>query len=247
MLTLFEWIGDEGLSLRGAVHRLIARGIRSPQGRAWRPTTLYRLLTNPAYKGLAVYNRRRHLPVEGRRSPRVAVKPRNEWVEITVPAFVSPALWDRVQARLVQRRAGRPAKRVYLLSGRLRCGVCGRRLYGGQARNWPYYRCASIDWVAAGLAGRCGLKAQHAEVDLPRFRGHCSPYTPPGPQESNSLAFGRRCEDAGVRPSMGSVGDAYDNALCESFFATLECELLDRRRFATQGAARRLRLHRGLV
>ena len=37
---------------------------------------------------------------------------------------------------------------------------------------------------------------------------------------------------------MGSVGDAYDNALCESFFATLECELLDRRRFATQVEAR---------
>jgi putative transposase len=53
-----------------------------------------------------------------------------------------------------------------------------------------------------------------------------------------SLAFGRRCEDAGVRPSMGAVGDAYDNALCESFFATLECELLDRRRFATQVEAR---------
>jgi putative transposase len=33
---------------------------------------------------------------------------------------------------------------------------------------------------------------------------------------------------------MGSVGDAYDNAMCESFFATLECELLDRRRFASQ-------------
>ena len=164
MLALFEWIGDEGLSLRGAVHRLIARSFQSPQGRAWRPTTLYRLLTNPAYKGLAVYNRRRHLPVEGRRSPRIAVKPRNEWVEITVPALVSAALWDRVQVRLAQRQAGRPAKRVYLLSGRLRCGVCGRRLYGGQARNGPYYRCASIDWVAAGLAGRCGLKAQHAEA-----------------------------------------------------------------------------------
>jgi putative transposase len=53
-----------------------------------------------------------------------------------------------------------------------------------------------------------------------------------------SLAFGRRCQDAGVRPSMGSVGDAYDNALCESFFATLECELLDRQRFATQVEAR---------
>jgi len=37
---------------------------------------------------------------------------------------------------------------------------------------------------------------------------------------------------------MGSVGDCYDNALCESFFATLECELLDRRRFRSQEEAR---------
>ena len=53
-----------------------------------------------------------------------------------------------------------------------------------------------------------------------------------------SLAFGKRCQEASVRPSMGSVGDAYDNAMCESFFATLECELLDRRRFASQAEAR---------
>ncbi len=53
-----------------------------------------------------------------------------------------------------------------------------------------------------------------------------------------SLAFGKRCAEAGMRPSMGSVGDAYDNAMCESFFATLECELLDRRRFAPQAEAR---------
>ena len=37
---------------------------------------------------------------------------------------------------------------------------------------------------------------------------------------------------------MGSVGDAYDNAMCESFFATLECELLERHRFKTQVKAR---------
>jgi putative transposase len=53
-----------------------------------------------------------------------------------------------------------------------------------------------------------------------------------------SFAFGQRCEKAGVRPSMGSVGDCFDNAMCESFFATLECELLDRRRFKTQIEAR---------
>jgi putative transposase len=48
-----------------------------------------------------------------------------------------------------------------------------------------------------------------------------------------AVAFGNRCRQAGVRPSMGSVGDAYDNAMCESFFATLECELLDRTRLRT--------------
>ena len=42
----------------------------------------------------------------------------------------------------------------------------------------------------------------------------------------------------GLRLSMGSVGDAYDNALCESFFATLEFELLDRTRFKTPVEAR---------
>jgi putative transposase len=59
-----------------------------------------------------------------------------------------------------------------------------------------------------------------------------------GSQYTSSLAFGKRCEQAGVRPSMGSVGDCFDNAMCESFFATLECELLNRRRFKTQVEAR---------
>ena len=53
-----------------------------------------------------------------------------------------------------------------------------------------------------------------------------------------SIAFGIRCRQAGVRPSMGSIGDCFDNAMCESFFATLECELLERRRFKTQVEAR---------
>jgi putative transposase len=53
-----------------------------------------------------------------------------------------------------------------------------------------------------------------------------------------ALAFGQRCKALGVRPSMGSRGDAYDNAMAESFFATLECELLARRRFASHAEAR---------
>ena len=53
-----------------------------------------------------------------------------------------------------------------------------------------------------------------------------------------AVAFGLRCKEAGVRPSVGAVGDADDHALCERFFATLECELLQRRKFATKAEAR---------
>lgn len=53
-----------------------------------------------------------------------------------------------------------------------------------------------------------------------------------------SLAFGNRCLEAQIIPSMGSVGDCFDNAMCESFFATLECELLDRCTFRTIEEAR---------
>lgn len=56
-----------------------------------------------------------------------------------------------------------------------------------------------------------------------------------------SLAFGKRCQKAGVRPSTGK--GCYDNALCESFFATLECELLDRKGFRTKGEARMAIFH----
>jgi putative transposase len=58
-----------------------------------------------------------------------------------------------------------------------------------------------------------------------------------GSTPRSSVAFGARCEAAGVKPSMGSVGDCYDSAMCESFFATLECELLERCTFRTKAEA----------
>jgi putative transposase len=55
---------------------------------------------------------------------------------------------------------------------------------------------------------------------------------------STALRFGERCQAVGIRCSMGSVGACYDNAMAESFFATLECELLARQPFPTQLVAR---------
>jgi len=53
-----------------------------------------------------------------------------------------------------------------------------------------------------------------------------------------SLAFGGTLERLGIRQSMGSVGDCFDHALVESFFATLECELIDRRHWRARQEAR---------
>jgi putative transposase len=53
-----------------------------------------------------------------------------------------------------------------------------------------------------------------------------------------SFAFGRTLREAGIAQSMGSVGDAYDNALAESFIATLKTELVDRRSWPTRQQVR---------
>ena len=53
-----------------------------------------------------------------------------------------------------------------------------------------------------------------------------------------SIAFGRRCREAGIALSMGSKGDCFDNAMAESFFASLETELIDRTSWRTRAEAR---------
>jgi putative transposase len=97
-----------------------------------------------------------------------------------------------------------------------------RRIVG-----WSMANHLRTELVLAALDMAIG---QRKPIDVIHHSDQGSQYT--------ALAFGGRCREAGVRPSMGSVGDAYDNAMCESFFATLECELLARLAFASQTEAR---------
>ena len=55
----------------------------------------------------------------------------------------------------------------------------------------------------------------------------------------SAVDFGARCRDTGGPPLDGLSGECCDNARCESFFATLECELIDRTRFPTHATTRR--------
>jgi putative transposase len=81
--------------------------------------------------------------------------------------------------------------------------------------------------VLAALAMAYSQRDPHAVI---HHSDHGSEYT--------AIAFGTRCTKLGVRPSMGSVGDCFDNAMAESFFASLECEVLDRNTFGTRSEAR---------
>jgi putative transposase len=84
---------------------------------------------------------------------------------------------------------------------------------------------------------RCELVLQAFEMAYGQRRPRDVVHHSDQGTQYTSIAFGIRCKEMGVRPSMGSVGDCFDNAMAESFFATLECELLDRRRFKTQAEA----------
>ena len=100
--------------------------------------------------------------------------------------------------------------------------ACSRKIVG-----WSMANHLRTELVLDALEMAVGQRRPH---DVIHHSDQGSQYT--------SLAFGGRCREVGVRPSMGSVGDAYDNAMCESFFSTLECELLSRRKFASQAEAK---------
>ena len=94
-----------------------------------------------------------------------------------------------------------------------------------------------VGWAMAGhlrtelvLAALDMAVAQRKPESVVHHSDHGCQYT--------SVGFGARCRTAGIRPSLGSIGDCYDNAMCESFFATLECELIDRYRWPTKAEAR---------
>ena len=100
--------------------------------------------------------------------------------------------------------------------------VFSRRIVG-----WAMEPSLATDLVVAALQMAI---AQRGPENVIHHSDQGSQYT--------SLTFGKRCRDAGIALSMGSVGDCYDNAMAESFFASLECELLDQSSFRNHAEAK---------
>jgi site-specific DNA recombinase len=165
---IFEWVGRDRLTLREVGRRLRQQSIPSAKGKSWHVFCVRKLLTNPAYKGEAVFGRSRvgerrlrlrparGQPEHPRNSTSRYPSPPAEQIVIPVPAIVSAELFAAVAEQLAenrQRQRQRPVSPGYLLQGLLVCGCCGYGWYGkGILRftntdrtKYPYYRCAGMD------------------------------------------------------------------------------------------------------
>jgi len=139
VVRIFEmYVG--GMSLKGIAARLNDEGIRAPHdngrghknGRGWGHTTILSMLRNEQYVGVWIWNKEKWVPVPGTSRYRRIPRPVSEHVrkEISELRIVPAVLWARAQVRNTRRPrgGGRPAgtgKATALLSGLLRCGICG--------------------------------------------------------------------------------------------------------------------------
>ncbi|MCP4899571.1 MAG: recombinase family protein [bacterium] len=186
---IFEWVGQERLSMCEVSRRLARQGILSPRSKGlWDRSTIWGILKNPAYKGAAAFGktragqmRPRLRPQRGRaaqprRARGVYDTPPETWIYIPVPAIVSEALFDAVakqlhENRTRQRRRKRGAS--HLLQGLLVCEDCGYAFTGRRIRrsnvngkrcDYTYYRCGGKDGVRFGGQPICHNRQMKADL-----------------------------------------------------------------------------------
>ena len=177
---IFAWVAHDRLSLREMCRRLEQMGCRTRRGLAhWKLGTLRGMLDNPAYIGQAAFGRSRCVPAKpqlrlsGRRlrkapgATRRVGAPRQDWIDIAVPALIDPALFDAAHAQLAENRRRkreqqRPPRR--LLQGLTVCSCCGFAYYGKMSPLSPtdrtkgerhYYRCIGSDKSRLNGASKC--------------------------------------------------------------------------------------------
>ena len=118
---------------------LNARGYKTKRGDRFSKTSLYSILKNEKYTGTYVYGKSAPKDVDGKRNGH-AYKPDADIIRIKdcMPAIISYDDYSAAQYKMNnrKRRSGRcKTKEVYLLSGKVTCGVCGYGMYGNKRRN----------------------------------------------------------------------------------------------------------------
>ncbi|WP_341812430.1 recombinase family protein [Wolbachia endosymbiont (group A) of Conops quadrifasciatus] len=159
---LFEWIGQERISISAAIRRLRDRSIRTRSGKEnWYPATISGMLKNPTYKGLAAFGRLKKIETAswkatGRRCKRKMKKisvhrtDKENWIGIPVLKIVDEELFDIVQEQLKENKKRARMQKVKrkeknLLQGLVVCQNCGYAYTGSHwesgEKTYSYYRC----------------------------------------------------------------------------------------------------------
>ena len=178
---VFQWVGQERATLGEVVRRLTAAKERTHMGRTvWDRTTVWDILKNPAYMGMAAFGKTQAGPLGPRlraqrgrplqpRDPRShRDTPPEDWLHIPVPPIVDAAVFAAVHEQLQENRRrarlGRAGAR-YLLQGLVCCAQCGYAYYGKaispsarkhHPRHYAYYRCVGTDAYRFGGVRVCG-------------------------------------------------------------------------------------------
>ncbi len=161
---IYRLYTEELVSIGEITRRLNAQGVPTRKGISpWERTTVWAILRNPAYIGKACYGKTetverkkitRLLRKRGGYSPRCSShreRPREEWIEIAVPAIIKPEVFDLAQGRLEKNKqlSARGTKEPTLLQGMLVCSECGYAFYRTSTRTSKkkiyYYRCLGSD------------------------------------------------------------------------------------------------------
>ncbi|HET9644324.1 MAG TPA: recombinase family protein [Burkholderiaceae bacterium] len=177
---VFRLYTVEGLSIGAVTRRLNELAVPTKKQQAsWERSTVWAMLRNPAYRGMACFGKtqeaatrqrcssravrqRAQPPRRGPRTPEDT--PRDQWIEIPVPALVDERTFELAQERLQNNKkfAARRTVEPSVLQGLVHCGQCGYALYRtstrSSARKIYYYRCLGSDaWRYQGQP-RCTAK-----------------------------------------------------------------------------------------
>ena len=169
----------DGLSIGAITRRLNELAVPTRKQQAcWERSTIWAMLRNPAYRGVACFGKTQEAPRQRRssrmvrqrthpprRGPRTQQEtPRNQWIEIPVPALVDERTFELAQEQLQDNKKLAPRSTVEpsVLQGLVHCAECGYALYRtstrSSARKIYYYRCLGSDaWRYQGQA-RCTAK-----------------------------------------------------------------------------------------
>ena len=161
---VYKLYTEDGLSINAIARWLNVHSIPTRKGTSrWERSTVWAMLRNPAYKGMACFGKTeraerqkvtRPLRQQGGFSPRCSSnreRPRDKWIEIPVPAIVREDTFALAQERLEQNKRLSPRRTIEptLLQGMLVCSRCGYAFYRTSTRTSKrkiyYYRCLGSD------------------------------------------------------------------------------------------------------